>query len=157
MLTPLLSSIQGSNDEHKNWVRRKLLESFPNLKNIKVALWGLTYKPYTDTLRRSLAVDLCDWLIDQGAIVHAYDPVVQKLPEHWSGRVVSFARSIDALNGADVLVVGTEWPEFREAAQQLSAGNSKLVVIDANRHLQAQVMPLGLKYVAVGTPSVNKD
>jgi UDPglucose 6-dehydrogenase len=157
LLTPLLSSIRESNDEHKNWVRRKLLESFPNLKNIKVALWGLTYKPYTDTLRRSLAVDLCDWLIDQRAIVHVYDPVVQKLPEHWSGRVVSFVRSIDAVNGADVLVVGTEWPEFREAAQQIPAGNSKLVVIDANRHLQAQVMPLGLKYVAVGTPPANKD
>lgn len=156
LITPLLSSVRASNDEHKNWVRRKLLEIFPVLKGVKVAIWGLTYKPGTDTLRRSLAVELCDWLIKQGAVVHVHDPVVRELPEHWSGRVVSHALSLDAVAGADVLVVGTEWPEFREAALQLSAGNPNLVVIDANRHLQAAVASSGLKYVAVGTPSASE-
>lgn len=154
LITPLLSSVRASNDEHKNWVRRKLIEIFPALKGVKVAIWGLTYKPGTDTLRRSLAVELCDWLIKQEAAVHVHDPVVRELPEHWSGRVVSHALSLDAVAGADVLVVGTEWPEFREAALQLSSGHSNLVVIDANRHLQAAVASSGLKYVAVGTPSV---
>jgi len=153
LVTPLLSSVRASNDEHKNWVRRKLLERFPKLKGVQVAIWGLTYKPGTDTLRRSLAVELCDWLIEQGAAVHVHDPVVQELPERWSGRVVSHARSLDAVVGADALVVGTEWPEFRqEAAALLSVASPDLVVIDANRHLQAAVASLGLTYVAVGTP-----
>jgi UDPglucose 6-dehydrogenase len=134
-------------------VRRKLLEKFGDLRGVTVAVWGLTYKPGTDTLRRSLAVELCDWLIEQGAVVHVHDPVVQELPERWSGRVISYARSLDAVAGADALVVGTEWPEFREAADGLSSvASSNLVVIDANRHLQAAIAPLGLKYVAVGTP-----
>jgi UDPglucose 6-dehydrogenase len=157
LVTPLLSSVRKSNDEHKNWIRRKLIEIFPELKGITVAIWGLTYKPGTDTLRRSLAVELCDWLIGQRAIVHVHDPAVKQLPERWSGCVVSYARSIDAVNGADVLVVGTEWPEFRQAAEGLlSVANTNLVVIDANRHLQASVLPLGLKYVAVGTPILNE-
>lgn len=158
LVTPLLSSVRASNDEHKNWVRRKLFEKFPDLKGVAVAIWGLTYKPGTDTLRRSLAVELCDWLIEQGATVHVHDPLVRQLPERWSGRVVSHARALDAVAVVDALVVGTEWPEFRQAAAGLlSVANPNLVVIDANRHLQAVVMPLGLKYVAVGTPSASKD
>lgn len=158
LATPLLSSVRVSNDEHKNWVRRKLLERFANLKGVTVAVWGLTYKPGTDTLRRSLAVELCDWLIEQGATVHVHDPVVRQLPERWSGRVVGHARALDAVAGADALVVGTEWPEFRqEAAGLLSAASPNFVVIDANRHLQAVVASLGLKYFAVGTPSESED
>lgn len=158
LATPLLSSVRVSNDEHKNWVRRKLLERFANLKGVTVAVWGLTYKPGTDTLRRSLAVELCDWLIEHGATVHVHDPVVRQLPERWSGRVVSHARALDAVAVADALVVGTEWPEFRqEAAGLLSAASPNLVVIDANRHLQTVVAFLELKYFAVGTPSASED
>jgi UDPglucose 6-dehydrogenase len=157
LVTPLLSSVRASNDEHKNWVRRKLLEKFPSLKGATIAIWGLTYKPGTDTLRRSLAVELCDWLIEQGAIVHVHDPVVRQLPERWSGKVVSHARALDAVTGAGALVVGTEWPEFRQAAAELgSVASPNLVVIDANRHLQAAIAPLGLTYIAVGTPSTCK-
>lgn len=157
LVTPLLSSVRTSNDEHKNWVRRKLLERFPKLKGVTVAVWGLTYKPGTDTLRRSLAVEFCDWLIEQGAAVHVHDPVVRQLPERWSGCVVSHTWALDAVAGADALVVGTEWPEFRQDAAGLpSVAGSNLVVIDANRHLQAVVAPLGLKYVAVGTPSASE-
>lgn len=157
LVTPLLSSVRTSNDEHKKWVRRKLLERFPNLKRVTVAVWGLTYKPGTDTLRRSLAVEFCDWLIEQGAAVHVHDPVVRQLPERWSGCVVCHTRALDAVAGADALVVGAEWPEFRQdAAGLLSVASANLVVIDANRHLQAVVAPLGLKYVTVGTPSASE-
>lgn len=154
LVTPLLSSVRKSNDEHKNWVRRKLLERFPALNGIIVAIWGLTYKPGTDTLRRSLAVELCDWLIEQGAIVHVYDPVVKEFPERWSGHAINHKNALEAAIGANVLVVGTEWPEFRERALQLpSAAGPNIFIIDANRHLQSAVSSTGLKYVAVGTPS----
>ena len=158
LVTPLLSSVRPSNDEHKHWVRRKLLEKFGNLKGVTVAVWGLTYKPGTDTLRRSLAVELCDWLIEQGATVHVHDPVVRQLPERWADRVVSFDQALDAVAGADVLVVGTEWPEFRQDAEGLlSTTSANLMVIDANRHLQSALATSGLKYVAVGTPSPSES
>ena len=155
--TPLLSSVRPSNDEHKNWVRRKLTARFPELKKATIAIWGLTYKPGTDTLRRSLAVELCDWLLEQGAAVHVHDPVVRELPERWAGRVTSHPRALDAVAQADALVVGTEWPEFRKEAAGLAAANSKLVVIDANRHLQAALADSGLKYIAVGTPAEREN
>jgi UDPglucose 6-dehydrogenase len=158
LVTPLLSAVRPSNDEHKNWVRRKLLAQFKKLNGVTVAIWGLTYKPGTDTLRRSLAVELCDWLLEQGASMHVHDPAVQHLPERWAGRVVSHRLALDALAQADVLIIGTEWPEFREKASKLvSVAKPHLVVIDANRHLQAALASSGLKYVAVGTPAANRD
>jgi UDPglucose 6-dehydrogenase len=150
--TPLLSSVRASNDEHKNWVRRKLLQCFPDLQGIKVAVWGLTYKPGTDTLRRSLAVELCDWLIAKDASVHVHDPVVQHLPERWTGHVMNHIDALEAVRNADALVIGTEWPEFRqEAAELVSVASPHLVVIDANRHLQTVLANTGLTYIAVGT------
>ena len=152
LATPLLSAVRPSNDEHKNWVRRKLLAIFPELKGIAVAVWGLTYKPGTDTLRRSLAVELCDWLLAQGAKVSVYDPVVRQLPERWAGQVTQCAVALDAVMDARALVVGTEWPEIKQAALGIAAAAKPgLVVVDANRHLQAQVLQPGLTYIAVGT------
>ena len=153
--TPLLSSIQKSNHEHKHWVRRKLLENLGNLQGVTVAVWGLTYKVGTDTLRRSLAVELCDWLIEQGVIVQVYDPVVQALPERWGSRVVHCAEALDAVIGAAALVLGTEWPQLRQEAEKLlSIATQNLMLIDANRHFQAITFPARFKYVAVGTPAL---
>ncbi len=78
--SPLLSSIKESNDLHRQWERRKLADRFPSLHGVRVAVLGLTYKPDTDTLRRSTSVELCKWLVDQGAVVVAHDPRVQALP-----------------------------------------------------------------------------
>lgn len=155
LLTPLLSAVRLSNDEHKNWARRSLRKYLGGLSGAVVAIWGLTYKPGTDTLRRSLAVELCDWLIEQGAIVRVYDPAVKNMPERWGGKVIPCANPMQAVDGADALVVGTEWSEFKEAAEGLNnAGEVDLVIIDANRHLAAsrsKFINAGYKYIAVGT------
>ncbi|SHI27715.1 UDP-glucose dehydrogenase family protein [Pollutimonas bauzanensis] len=152
LLTPLLSSIRASNDEHKNWPRRQLLDQFTSLKGVAVAIWGLTYKPGTDTLRRSLAVELCDWLLEQGADVHVHDPVVRQLPQRWEGKLTSHENALEAVIDADALVIGTEWPDFQSLAVGLAAARPGMIVIDANRHLYAAVKDSGLRYIAVGTP-----
>jgi len=154
---PLLRAVRVSNDGHKKWVQRKLNEKFTNLKDVPVAVWGLTYKPETSTLRRSLAVDLCDWLIEKGANIHVYDPVVQELPKRWSVRVIHHKNALDAVRNAKVLVVGTEWVEFKELASKLvDVAGKETFVIDPNRHLQDAVVSLGLEYSAVGMPSTNE-
>jgi len=151
--TPLLSAIRPSNDEHKNWVRRKLLQQFGLLAGVEVAIWGLTYKPGTDTIRRSLSVELCDWLLEQAAQVSVFDPAVKQLPKHWAGKVSHCATALDAVAQAQALVIGTEWPEFRPLASELAfRAQADLVVVDANRHLQTTLLPTNFKYIAVGTP-----
>ena len=154
---PLLESVKTSNDMHKSWVRRKLKALLPRLDGVVVVVWGLTYKPGTDTLRRSLAVELCDWLIEQGARVRVHDPVVEELPTKWHGIVQRFDEALGALEGAQVLLVGTEWPEYREILKDCVVGAAPgLVVLDPNRFLSSLGTATALRYVAVGTPSIER-
>lgn len=161
LITPLLSSVIVSNDFHKTWVRRKLLENFDSLEGIKISLWGLTYKAGTNTLRRSLAVELCDWLLGQGADVIVYDPAVKILPDRWSGRVLYSTDPVMDAKGAAVLIVGTEWGEFKDLANQLAnERNLELIIIDANRHLFSMLPRLidaGIRYIAVGSLNDRSD
>ncbi|MGI2033766.1 UDP-glucose dehydrogenase family protein [Rhizobium panacihumi] len=147
--TPLLSSVKVSNDQHKTWVRRKIIDLAGDPKGVSVAVWGLTYKPGTSTLRRSQSVELCDWLISQGVSLHVHDPAVVALPDHWQGKVQRHDTASDAAARASILVVGTEWPEYRSEIEKLP--EAALTVIDANRFLAAQAAARGLKYIAVGS------
>jgi len=155
--TPLLSAVRPSNDEHKNWVRRKLLKQFETINGVTVAIWGLTYKPGTDTLRRSLAVELCDWLLEQGVKVQVYDPEVKQIPERWVGKVLHCTGAMPSVEGAKALVVGTEWPQFKQSATDLvKVTKPGFTVIDANRHLKELSVAFrdaGFKYLAVGSPA----
>ena len=154
LAVPLLQSVRVSNNEHKKWTKRKLSEKFTTLNKLSIAIWGLTYKPETSTLRRSLAVALCDWLIEEGAIVHVYDPAVQELPSHWNNQVDRFDSALKALKNTQVLVLGTEWAEFKETAKKmLEVVNNDYMVIDANRYLQNEIFSLGINYIAVGMPA----
>ena len=154
LVTPLLSSVRASNDEHKHWAGRRLRALLPDLSGATVAVWGLTYKPGTDTLRRSTSVEFCDWLAAQGAAVRVHDPAVKQLPDAWRGASIErFDDSVDALKGAQALVISTEWPEYKGIpADRIAAAAPNLVILDANRFLPSLASDTRLRYVAVGTP-----
>jgi UDPglucose 6-dehydrogenase len=154
VITPLLSSVLASNDSHKHWVQRKLRGLFIDLSRTTVAVWGLTYKPGTDTLRRSASVELCDWMIREGTTIHVHDPMVKSLPEHWCNAVERYDDPIAAVLGAHALVVATEWPMYRTISiDQLIECSPQLVVLDANRFLtNLAARPGRVRYFAVGMP-----
>jgi UDPglucose 6-dehydrogenase len=151
---PLLESIRTSNDLHKNWPRRKLESTLGELEGKTVAVLGLTYKPGTDTLRRSSAVELCDWLLSRGAHVKAFDPSVQGFRDGLDQRIQLCPSSREALDGCDAAVIATEWPQFREiTAQDVFEKMKTPVILDANRFLSRTLAAhTGLIYIAVGTP-----
>jgi UDPglucose 6-dehydrogenase len=154
---PLLESVKTSNDLHKSWMRNKLKFLLPSLEGVVVVVLGLTYKPGTNTLRRSLAIEMCNWLIDQGATLRVHDPVVKDFPPNWYGRVRGFDDAVAALDGARVLLIGTEWPEFKQIPQGRIAGATPgLIVLDPNRFLSSWASEPALRYFAVGTPSVER-
>jgi UDPglucose 6-dehydrogenase len=154
-LTPLLSSVLPSNNAHKLWAQRKLRALFADLSEATVAVWGLTYKPGTDTLRRSMSVELCDWMIGEGAAIHVHDPMAENLPERWCGAVERYDDPIAAVHGAHALVMATEWPVYLAiSSEQLLQCTDCLVVLDANRFLPHFGAIEGrLRYFAVGMPS----
>ena len=151
--TPLLSSIRISNDEHRKWVHRQLQKKFPNLAGATIAIWGLTYKPGTSTLRRSLAVELCYWLLEKGVRLSVHDPAAEDLPVDWSGLVTRKNTPLEALNQAEALVVATEWSEYKSIEPKDMTGlGTRLLLVDANRFLQHLKDAEGIEYVAVGIP-----
>jgi UDPglucose 6-dehydrogenase len=154
-VTPLLSSVLPSNNAHKLWAQRKLRALFADLSEVTVAVWGLTYKPGTDTVRRSMSVELCDWMIGEGAAIHVHDPMAKNLPEHWCGAVERYDDPTAAVHGAQALVMATEWPVYLTiSSEQLLQCTDCLVVLDANRFLPHFGAIEGrLRYFAVGMPS----
>ena len=112
--THLISSVRTSNAAHGRWAERRLAELFDSLAGQPIAVWGLTYKPGTTTLRRSAAVELCRWLIDQGAVVRAHDPAIEQWPADQGGAIPLGAGPLDVVAGAAALVVATPWPDYRK-------------------------------------------
>jgi UDPglucose 6-dehydrogenase len=153
--TPLLDSIRRSNDLHKDWPKHKLLSIMGSVSRKNITVLGLTYKPGTNTLRRSSAIELCQWLCDQGAQVTAYDPMVQELPGDIA-RCITLAPSVlAAIKDSEAIVVATEWPQFRELSRRDLIQSMKTpVVLDPNRFLEKalQTGSGSLAYFAVGTP-----
>lgn len=132
--TPLMDGVLDSNAAHSQWAGRRLERMLGSLAGQRIAVWGLTYKPGTDTLRRSSAVELCRWLTGRGADVHVHDPQAASLPD--DVRVTRHAGAVDAAAGARALVLATNWPLYREVdRQRLAAVAPGLLILDANRFL----------------------
>jgi UDPglucose 6-dehydrogenase len=153
--TPLLGGVLASNDVHKEWVRHKVSDLLEGARDPTVAVLGLTYKPGTDTLRRSLSVELCQWMAGRGVRVCAHDPAVKQLPDELKQTIALRPGPRDALTGADLAVVATEWPEYRGLkADDFADTMRRPRVIDQNWFLAAA---LGddprVTYVATGRPS----
>jgi UDPglucose 6-dehydrogenase len=154
--THLLSSVKTSNDAHRQWAQRRLTQLLSGVGGKTVAVWGLTYKPGTDTLRRSSSIELCHWLALNGALVRAHDPAVRSLPADLSQGMTLVETALSAVEGASALVVATPWPEYRQViAADVAARMSRMLVLDANRFLGETVGRLaGAEYVSVGKAGV---
>jgi UDPglucose 6-dehydrogenase len=150
----LLSAVRKSNEAHRLWSRDKLRSLLGDLWGRRISVWGLTYKPGTDTLRRSASVELCEWLTGQGAEVHAHDPAVKALPDTLAGKMVLHPIPLDALAGASALVVATEWPEYRSlTAESVWMTMRTPVVIDPGGFLASALgQDARIRYVTVGRP-----
>lgn len=144
----LIRGVKESNDLHKDWVARTLLALLSDLRGRIVAVLGLTYKPGTDTLRRSAAVELCRWLVGEGVEVKAYDPAVRSVPADLAIDVVDSAQ--EALRGADAVVVATQCPEFLNLPMDIFQLMRSPIVVDAGRHLERVLAKAPVRYFSIG-------
>jgi UDPglucose 6-dehydrogenase len=153
--TPLLAAVLESNSEHAQWLRRTLEEVSGGLRGARVGILGLTYKPGTNTLRRSSALELCAWLAQRGAHVRAHDPAVSLLPADADARIELVGSPTEALAGAEVAVVATPWAEYRRLTPEDFLASMKVPrVIDQARFLaEALASDPRIQYRAVGSPS----
>lgn len=111
---PLINSIIASNRAHGQWSLDQLRRKLAPLSGKAIAVLGLSYKPGTDAIRRSSSIELVRELLNEGAIVRAYDPAVRTLPGELDTVITLAKDARDAMRNAAAVVVATEWPEFRE-------------------------------------------
>jgi UDPglucose 6-dehydrogenase len=152
----LISGTAASNDAHRQWASRALVElvgTEERLQGKRVAVWGLTYKPGTDTLRRSSAIELCHWLHDRSVSVRAHDPALTFLPASEAGIIELCATPLSAAFQADALVVCTPWPQYREVRLSELIGTMRVpIVVDAAGHVQTNLgSSAAVRYARVGT------
>jgi UDPglucose 6-dehydrogenase len=157
----ILKAVDAVNDDQKQVIFKKIEEYFGNdLKGKVFALWGLSFKPNTDDMREAPSLVLIKSLLERGAKVQAYDPVSMEEAAHVLDEHVIFTRSaLDAVKGADALVLVTEWAEFRlpdwKKIKSIMSGN---VVFDGrNIYQPIEVVESGFSYYGIGVQPTKSE
>ena len=151
----LISSVEQVNNAQKELLFNKIKRYFKNKIEGKVfAIWGLSFKPETDDMREAPSINLIKSLINAGGIVNAYDPkAVDEAQFYLKGLNVNyFNDKYSVLDHADVLVLVTEWKEFRSPdfnkIKNYMTGN--LIVDGRNQYQKNFIEDIGFKYLQIG-------
>ncbi|RLJ64790.1 UDP-glucose dehydrogenase family protein [Sulfurisoma sediminicola] len=152
----ILQSVEDANEEQKYVLAKKIVARLgEDLSGKTIALWGLAFKPNTDDMREAPSRVLIGELFERGARIRAYDPVAAHEAQRIYGDEprLAYARNpMDALEGADVLAIVTEWKEFRAPDFEAIKAKLKTPVIFDGRNLYEPAIPraAGLEYFAIG-------
>jgi len=156
----LLNEVERINQQQKKRFLAKVRSALWTLRGKKLGVLGLAFKGETDDIRESPAVDLVEMLLAEGCNIAAYDPAAMKraeeeLPAGPRLRYVDDAYA--AAEGADALLVLTDWREFAELdLKRLTAMMHYPIVVDGRNLFDPKVMQdHGITYVSIGRPSVN--
>jgi UDPglucose 6-dehydrogenase len=124
-----------------------------DLRGLKMAVWGLSFKPKTDDMREAPSLVIIQKLLAAGCTVTAYDPVAMSEARHSLGDTITYARDeFAALIDADALLVVTEWPDFRAPNFDVVARLMKQKVIFDGRNIYeaSELKSLGFAYHCIG-------
>ncbi len=151
----VLTAVEEANDAQKHVLTKKIQQKFGDLKGKHFALWGLAFKPNTDDMREAPSRELIADLFAAGATVSAYDPVAMHETQRIFGdeaRLTYADSPMAALDGADALVIATEWKEFRSPDFEAIKATLKNPVIFDGRNLYDPkfVRNSGIDYFAIG-------
>lgn len=155
----ILDAVMNVNEKQKLHLMPKISRYFKdNLKGKHFALWGLAFKPNTDDIREAPALYMIDALVKAGATVSVFDPEAMNNVKNLIGGKVTYAESqYEALEGADALIIATEWNEFRTPNFLKIVTSLKNKVIFDGRNLFdiAAIRELGFYYESVGRAPAN--
>ena len=150
----ILQAVEDVNEEQKTLLFRKLSAHFGgDLRGRKVAMWGLAFKPETDDMREAPSLVLIDRLLEAGCQITAYDPVAIPEARRRIGDRIAYANNIyETVEGADVLMVVTEWKEFRLPAwaRIRSLMKTPLILDGRNIYNIAEIEEAGFTYHCIG-------
>jgi UDPglucose 6-dehydrogenase len=154
----ILASVEAVNERQKMRLFEKLHQALgASLAGTRVAVWGLAFKPNTDDMRDSPSLTLIHALLEAGARVVAHDPAAMKEARRRLGDSIELAElAYDAVEGADALVVVTDWNEYRhpDLGRIKSALRRPIVVDGRNLYSVDKMRAMGFTYASIGRPPV---
>jgi UDPglucose 6-dehydrogenase len=155
----MLNAVMEINQDQRRLVVDKLVSLLGGLRGATVGILGLAFKPNTDDMRDAPSVDIIRWLLAQGASVRAYDPVATETAQQaLAGLDVTYCKtSYEVAEGADALVLVTEWNEFKSLnMQRIRDSMRRSVLVDGrNMYEPAEMQRLGFTYRGMGRASGN--
>ena len=155
----ILESVMDVNDSQKTVLFQPMLDHYGgDLKGVKVALWGLAFKPETDDIREAPSLYMIDKLVAAGAEVVAFDPEAMDNVRGRIGDRIQYAdRAMEAIVGADCLLICTEWAAFRTPDFEVmeTVMNGKVIFDGRNLYETSKLAKLGWTYRSIGRPTLD--
>ncbi|MET4075363.1 UDP-glucose/GDP-mannose dehydrogenase family protein [Hymenobacter sp. UYCo722] len=157
----VLRAVESVNEDQKSVLFDKVSKHFGGeLKGLKMAIWGLSFKPKTDDMREAPSLVIIEKLLAAGCTVTAYDPVAMPEAKHTLGDSITYAKDeFDALIDADALLIVTEWPEFRVPNFAVVSRLMKQKAIFDGRNIYdaKELKELGFVYHCIGIKTDHKE
>ena len=153
----ILKAVEEVNYDQKKALLPKIDAHYGDIKGKTVAMWGLAFKPNTDDIREAPALEMIDALLQRGAKVQCYDPEAMPNVQRILGDSVVFSEKMyAALEGADFLVIATEWPEFRTPDfGKLDTLLAEKVIFDGRNVFEMDTMRKhGYTYYSIGRKDI---
>ncbi len=155
----ILTAVMDTNNTQKTKLIDKIKAYFKgDLKGKTIAVWGLAFKPYTDDIREAPSLANIESLIAEGVKINAYDPEAMENVKTLLGDKIALCENeYDALEGADALLIVTEWPVFRTPDFERVASKLKNKVIFDGRNLYDvnAMSETGFTYYSIGRKTIN--
>lgn len=156
----ILKAVMRINDDQKTVLFNPIREFFNgNLRGVRIALWGLSFKPETDDIREAPSLYMIEKLTSEGATVVAYDPEAMENVRRLLGHRIEYSEDpYDALDNADALLICTEWaqfrnPDFEQIADRL---NNKAIFDGRNLYELSRMRELGFFYKSIGRETIKE-
>ena len=150
----ILKAVMYVNERQKTYLLPRIKKYFNNdLKNKKITLWGLAFKPNTDDIREAPALAIIDELLTEGASISAFDPeAMPNVKKKLGDRITFMSTQYDAIKDCDALIIATEWNEFRtpDFDRMLSLMKHKVIFDGRNVYEPGRMKDLGFHYESIG-------
>ena len=150
--TRIVDAVIEANERQRDAMIPKIEKLVGDISGKRIGILGLSFKPETDDMRESPAIDIIRSILEKGGTVKAFDPVAMDEAKHYLNGIEYAADEYDAIEGADALVIVTEWNQFRalDMERVKSLLNAPKVADLRNVYEPEDMRQLGFEYIGVG-------
>ncbi|HEX8332295.1 MAG TPA: UDP-glucose/GDP-mannose dehydrogenase family protein [Segetibacter sp.] len=153
----ILKSVEEVNEEQKLYLLPRIKKHFGSLSGKTFALWGLAFKPNTDDIREAPALEMIDQLLKDNCVVKVFDPeAMNNVKAIFGDKIVYSESQYEALEGAEALIIATEWAEFRtpDFDRIMKVMPSKIIFDGRNLFDLDKMQECGFHYESIGRRTV---